>query len=217
MKRNCPFCGSDWKELSSVKARQKFFKVLCDDIMECGQCGSFYAHEIDPDGLAELYRKSYPKQPNGLRRFRANFPNVGHLDGNVLEIGGGQEGVRKIVSGVYHNVDLGSGATLNAAFDFLTDDQLNDLSAQGISTVVTCDCIEHMIDPRQAFINMHRILQPEGTIHVQIGEFHDENAEPTMQSPHISRPSKRGIDAALKGLFIIKEWTTNSSFTAVKT
>lgn len=183
---SCPWCRSMCINESEVFfARSKVVKLWKTLYFSCDNCGSFFSKEIPTEkSMAEIYEFNYPEQLAGLDRFLNHFARC-EFDVNVLEIGGGINGVSELCMAKYINLDFGapkhtSELSTNNVCQ-LTKSDVECLLRKDIGAIVACDVIEHLALPSKIFSLASSILPAGGKLYVQTPEYYMEDKCTSMK------------------------------------
>jgi hypothetical protein len=208
MKRDkCPCCHCTATKPTSVRLYNKanIYAEHGAQIVECVECNTQYVDVVpDHDRFIEQYSEEYyPVQTGGEKRFKDHFPGVSLSTSCVLEVGGGRTGVRAMAHD-YFDVDISADTHWSSSMFDLFNDQDADLCRDlNIDTIVSCDCIEHVLYPDRFFDVAHKILRPGGVLYVQIGDFLDVVRSSKRQSAHINALTLKSLKFMTENKFKI--------------
>lgn len=185
-------------------------------VLECLECGSQWSTPV-PSAVdfERLYQHDYKGQASGLVRWHLRYGDR-HFDSSrvVLEVGAGTVGIKSECDGRYHSWELGHGATFDGMFDAATEEQLERAVSLGVTDIVSIDCYEHVLNPRQFIINCARILTLGGMLYVVHGELkgkdETQRRRGLRQAPHINCPIGEGMASVLDGLFVVVKGTAGT-------
>jgi hypothetical protein len=226
--KTCPYCGSwnihdskrnehhVWKGIPNKFIKE--FNSFSRHIKECETCGTLFKPMVpNNEFLKELYKNHYVEQPAGLLRFQNNFL-LDEFKSSVLEVGGGIVGVEKICKGDYYNLDPNSQSMpdklSNWNVETLNDDNVKYLKTLKIENIVSCDVIEHLLQPCLLFEIAAKILKTKGRFYLHVGQFHEELHELIhIQVLHLTSASLKTIKymAEKYGFKIIEGETKHKS------
>lgn len=192
IKRDCPCCGRSRHACVNVDVpiRVKHWQPFPETaFMQCQDCDCVFNESVPNDALMSfLYRYMYRAQSPGDHHFRHAFGDV-RIIGDTLEIGPGTNGgLKSRVDGRYFDVGPDAASASMPCADF------DPASLVPVKNVVACDVIEHMTSPIGMFELAARVLSPDGTFWVTVGEQHDGVRLPAnMQTTHITSFSQRSL------------------------
>jgi len=215
---DCPFCSSslvEKTEKSFHRNKHANVKWCKSSIYKCKECFGMFANRVPTkEGFISSY-SSYAEQNYGLKRFVKAFPKKKNFDKNerVLEVGGGNKGISEICK-FYKSVEINSAGHYKMTFDDLSDDDFAKLEKESFQSIVTCDCIEHVLFPRSFFRNAHRILKKGDKMYMHFGEIHSKGKIDNLkeiQFLHINIPTHLSVVEMSKKYFEIEVGSPHSN------
>ena len=110
----------------------------------------------------------------------------------------------------YYSLDFDCRSNINRSIDLVDDDDIDEIKKWKIDTIVSCDCIEHVLYPNKFINTCYKILPPGGRLYLQIGQFHPAKISQQMiaiippefiQVPHINSFTSFAISRSCDGKF----------------
>lgn len=206
----CVFCSSEKTLETSVISFEKVgIAPWGQKTLECIDCGSQWSTPVPIIADFEtMYRKRYAAQDAGLVRWRRTFPGKSFDQSrHVLEIGGGNVGIKNDCRGQYYTWEFNDAATFNGPFDSATEEQLFRARSLCITDIVTLDCFEHVLEPKTFIANCAKVLNTSGLLYLHHGELKGKDEvgrrAGRRQAAHINCPTGEGMESATRGLFKI--------------
>ena len=218
----CVLCGADSSNLvnindlraqygrDEIKSDSKHWQSFPNSkFVGCKNCWGLFTDVVPNAEMLEfLYQYMYEEQHSGERRFDQSFftddfNQNAHI---ILEIGGGISGIKeKCAKKTYYSLDFNNQSDIRQSIDLIDDNDINKIKKWEIDTVVSCDCIEHILYPKKFIETCYKILPPSGRLYLQIGQYHsldsDVSVPEYIQVPHINHFTNVSMSEAINGKF----------------
>lgn len=138
---------------------------------------SYFEQRFEP-GFVGLCTNPFYIARTGL--FRAIQKHAAHVQGRVLDVGCGTQPYRKLYGSTeYIGLEIDSPATRRAGHaDFFYDGATFPFESDSFDSVVCNQVLEHVFNPREFLLEIHRVLRDNGHFALSVPFCWDEHEQP---------------------------------------